>query len=80
MSERKEDENFTPTQVGALIESFRNDVAIIGEKVDSLELRVSAMDERLERVEDKVTKLDDAVRVALPDLFKRVKTLEIKAG
>ena len=77
---RKEDERFSKTEVGSLIEAFRSDVSVIAEKVDDLSSRMGRVEERLEGVETKLLGVEDAVRIALPDHERRISRLESKAG
>ncbi len=77
---RHSKDSFSPTEVGTLVEGFRHDVGIIAEKVDRLSNKVDKLDNRFSSVEARLTSVEDAVRIALPNLSRRVEKLEIKVG
>ncbi len=74
------EKTFTATEVGTLVESFRNDLSVVAEKVGELSGKVENLDERLARVESDVTVVKDAVKVAIPAIHKRLDRLEAHAG
>ena len=73
---REEDRPFSSTEVGALIESFRNDVSAIGEEVSGFGIWRVKIDSRLESIETRLTSVEDAIRVGVAPLIKRVAGLE----
>ena len=79
----KED-NFTPGQVGAIIEDLKAQFQAVVEIVAPLPERISGLEERFEKVEFRLTCVEDALRIGfretLPSLTKRVERLETKAG
>lgn len=74
------DENFTPGQVGTLLEAMDRKIDLLTEIVAPLPEKMAAVENRLEKVEFRLTCVEDAVRVALPNLNKRVEILEKKVG
>ena len=74
------EENFTPTQVGALLENMDKKIDLIAEAVAPLREDMIEVKERLTSVETRLTHVEDAVRIAIPSLTKRVERLETKSG
>ena len=73
-------DTFTVTEVGTLLESLEKKIDHIGELVVPLPSRLSAVEERLSAVEVRLTGVEDAVRIAVPDLSRRVSGIESKVG
>ena len=70
------EKSFSATEVGTLIEGFRNDMTLVSERAGTLcEDRVEVK-YRLTSLEGKVQSLGDVVRLSLP----RITRLESKAG
>ncbi len=85
--ERKNDKAFSSTEVGVLIEDLKSNFNIVAEETRGLSDRMGAVENRLVGVEEsltgverRLTHVEDAVRLAVPSLFKRVSALEAKAG
>lgn len=78
--ERSDDKHYTSTEVGALVESFRNDISVIAEGVQELTERMDHVEIRLEHIENRLIVCEDAIRISMPDLYKRVTRLETKVG
>ncbi len=74
------EENFTPSQVGALLENMDKKIDLIAETVAPLPESMERVEERLSKVEFRLTCVEDAVRITIPSLNKRVETLERKTG
>lgn len=85
------EDNFTPNQVGTilealdkkidiLIEDMRGEFRAVTEVVLPLREDMAEVKTRLGKVEFRLTCVEDAVRVAIPSLAKRVTVLEAKAG
>jgi hypothetical protein len=74
------EDKFTAREVGVLIEDLKSQFQIVAEVVAPLPERLSAVEERLGKVEVEVRSLKDVIRIAIPDLYKRVSRLETKAG
>ena len=73
------DENFTPTQVGTLLEAINKKIDLLTESAAPIPERLSEVEERLTKVETRLISVEDVVRIAIPSLSKRVARLE-KAG
>ena len=83
--------NFTPSQVGTiletldkkidiLIEDMRGEFRAVTEVVLPLREDMAEVKTRLGKVEFRLTCFGDAVQVAVPSLTRRVSALEAKAG
>ena len=72
--------NFTPSQVGTLLEAMDKKIDLLTEIGLPLPGKIDRVETRLEKVELRLTCVDDAVRVAIPSLAKRVTALETKVG
>ena len=77
---RKEDRPFSGTEIGALIESFRHDLSLVAEEVRGLGEWRGRVEEGLTGIENRLVLVEDAVRVGMPDLYKRISRLETKVG
>lgn len=75
-----EDKGFTNSQVGALIESFKNDIKAIAEDLSSVREDITVLKTDMTHVKEDLTQVKDAVRLAIPALTKRVTNLEAKVG
>ena len=71
---------YTPTEVGALIESLRSDFRLVSEGLLALRKDMDDVKERLSKLETRVQRLEDAVRVSLPSITVRLTNLEAKVG
>ena len=56
------EENFTPSQVGALLENMDKKIDFLTEIVAPLPERLEKVEERLSKVEFRLTCVEDAVR------------------
>ena len=74
------EENFTPSQVGTLLEAVDKKIDILTEIVAPMPERLEKIEERLSKVETRLTSVEDAVRVAVPGLTRRVERIESKLG
>lgn len=68
--------SFTPSQVGTLLEAMDKKIDLIMEIVSPFPARFDRMEEKLERIEVRLTAVEDVVRIAIPSLTKRVERLE----
>ena len=75
-----EEDKFTATQVGALIERLEGKFQFVLDIVVPLKNDMVEVKERLSKVETRLTGVEDAVRIAIPNLVQRVSHLESKAG
>ena len=80
LNPNKEDKNFTPNQVAALVESLRNDIKAIAEDTTSIREDMTEVKDRLSILETDVRTVKDAIQIALPSLNQRVSKLEAKIG
>ena len=76
----KPDENFSASEVGALLERIESKFDTFAEALAPIPDRMLAVEERLTAVESHFMTMEDAVKIALPELFKRVTKLENKVG
>ena len=74
------EENFTASQVAALIEDLQGQFQVVVEVISPLPDRLEKIEERLEKVEMRLTGVEDAVKIAIPSLTKRVDRFEKKIG
>ena len=73
-------EAYTPNEVVAIIERLEGKFQFVLDIVVPLPERFERVEIRLTKVEDEVRSLKDVIRVAIPDLTRRVSRLESKAG
>ncbi|OGW84897.1 MAG: hypothetical protein A3C35_06880 [Omnitrophica bacterium RIFCSPHIGHO2_02_FULL_46_11] len=73
-------DNFTAREVAVLVEDLKSEFRTVVEVVAPLPERLSAVEERLGVVETRLTSVEDVLRIALPDLSKRVSRIESKLG
>ena len=78
-------DNFTPSQVAALVESLRSEFRVLAEvivpvRIDITEMKekITVIGDRFTHVETDVRSIKDAFRIAFPDLTQRVSKLETK--
>ena len=76
---KKDDKRFTTNEVAVLVESFKNDIHTIAEDLSSVREDISTLKEGMAEVKNDLTTIKDAVKVAIPEINKRVATLEAKA-
>ena len=62
----KEEKSFTATEVGTLIESFRNDLSAVASEVGGLMEWRGTVDSRLENIESRLIACEDGLRIAIP--------------
>lgn len=77
------EDKFTAREVAALVEDLRSEFRVVSEGLVSLlPLREEMVEvkERLTKVEERLGSVEDVLRIALPDLTKRVSRLESKVG
>lgn len=78
MSYRKENKIYTATEVGTLIESFRNDISLLAENIGTIKKDVAILKEDMADVRQRFKIVEDTIRVALPQIFSRLDRVEIK--
>ncbi len=78
MSESKD--KFSATEVGTILESMNRKFDIILENVLPLRQNIAEVKAQLTNLETRFTLVEDTVRVAIPELFRRVQRLETKVG
>lgn len=71
---------YTATEVGTLLESIRSELRVLADGLKSLLEWKEQVDARLARIEERLILVEDTVRVAIPDLYRRVKRLETHCG
>ena len=76
---RKEDRPFTGTEVGAVLESLRNDISAIAEGQVALRADVDILRTDVGEIKDRLVIVEDTIRVSLPDIFRRLTHLEAKS-
>ena len=74
----KNDKTYSTTEVGTLVESFRDEIHVITERLSPLINDVSELKSDMKEVKSKLTTVEDAVKVAFPAVFKRLDRLENK--
>ncbi|MSR76759.1 MAG: hypothetical protein EXS63_00815 [Candidatus Omnitrophica bacterium] len=77
---RDEDKPFSGTHVGALIESFRNDMSIMAEQLDTVSSDVAILKEDVKELKTDMRTVKDVLRVFIPEINARITALEIKTG
>ena len=77
---RKEDRPFTGTEVGVLIESFRNDISIIAEDVSAIRIDVHILKTDVKDIKRRMITVEDVIRIAIPSINTRLSRLETKVG
>jgi hypothetical protein len=70
------EDKFSSREVAVLIEDLRSDFRSVSEVVLPLREDMAEVKERLTGVEERLTSVEDALRIAVPDLGKRVSRLE----
>ena len=75
-SYHEEDKVFSGTQVGALIESFRSEMSVMGERLGSLCEDMVIVKEDVKQLKTDMIYVKDVLRIAIPDLYSRVTALE----
>ena len=75
-----EEKYYTPTEVGTLIESFRDDLSLIAERVGTLSDDVAILKEDVKDIKVRLITVEDTIRIAIPDIYSRVKRLEVKVS
>ena len=70
------EDNFTPSQMGALLEAMDKKIELIAEAVSPIPEKLEKIEDRLGNVGVRLTAVEDAVRVAIPFLVKRVDRIE----
>ena len=78
MAEPKKD--FSPTEVGSLVESFRHEIRLIAEKVDAVQEDVISLKNDMAEVKTDLAAVKDAIRITVPSHEKRIGKLESKVG
>ena len=80
LSMRNEDEPFTSTEVGALIESFRNDVSIIAERLIRVEEKVDVLQVDVNELKTDMRTVRDVLRIEIPSIHSRLTSLEARTA
>ncbi len=75
---RKEDRPFTGTEVGALIESFRSELRVIAEHLDTVCEDVGILKVDVRDIKNRLIVVEDTIRIALPSIYSRICVLEAK--
>ena len=75
----KEKDTFTAREVAAFLEDMRGEFRSVSEVVLPLREDMAEVKDRLTRVEERLIGVEDIVRLAIPDLNRKVPRLETKA-
>ena len=71
---------FTAGHVAAMIESFDGKVSAMAESVEAIREDVNVLKTDVAELKSDMVFVKDAIKVAIPDLAKRVSRLETKVG
>ena len=74
----KKRDSYTVTEVGTLIKAFETKISVIAEGVAGLLSWKEVVNTRLESIDNRLMLVEDVVKVAIPDIYRRVKHLEAK--
>ena len=77
---RKDDRPFTGTEVGALIESFRGDISVIGERVGTLCEDTAILKQDVSEIKTRLVTVEDVIRISIPEIYSRLSRLEARAA
>lgn len=83
MSKRPENKFFSNTEVAAIIESFRTDFSIFGERLSGVCEDVSILKEMkqdLDELKMDVKVIKDVLRIEIPSIKSRLTSLEAKSA
>ena len=75
---RKEDKPFSGTEVGALIESLRNDIALVAEGQGAMREDIAVLKSDVKELKADMRVVKDILRVEIPKNNSRLSTLEAK--
>ena len=67
---------FTARQVTTLVESFRNDISVIAEKVDIISTQMIEVKTDIKEIKSDLIIIKDVIRIEIPSLKNRVIKLE----
>jgi hypothetical protein len=77
-SPREEDKPFSGTEVGALIESFRGDISIMAECLDTVAMDVTVLKNDVKDLKADMAVVKDVIRITIPQINSRLSALEMK--
>ena len=77
---RKKDEPYSVTEVGTLIESFQSQLSVFGERLGSACEDIAVLKEDVGEIKTRLVTVEDVIRISLPDIYRRITTLEVKVG
>lgn len=80
MPSNKPNKTFTVTEVGTLVESFRNDISVIAEDLRSVKEDVNILKSDVHELKLDMKVVKDVIRIEIPFLKERVTRLEVKTG
>ena len=80
MSQPRKEGSFSVTEVGTLIESFRSELSVIGERVGGLCEDAEMLKTDVREIKDRLVVVEDTIRVSIPDIYRRVTALGAKGG
>lgn len=80
MTQHPEDDVFTGTQVGAVLESLRHDMFLMAERLDTVCEDITVMKADIRELKTDMTTVKDVIRLTIPDIASRLTRLETKAG
>lgn len=72
--------NFTPNEVMAMFKTLRNDISVIAEGQTGLREDVETMKVDIKELKTDMTTVKEALRVSIPDIYRRVSRLESKVS
>ena len=71
-------DSYSATEVGPLIESFRNDISVIAEGQVALQNGIDILKTDIREIKDRLILVEDTIRISLPDIYSRVNRLKTK--
>lgn len=70
---------FTATEARALYESLTNQIALIAEPLNTICEDVAILKTDVSEIKTRLVTVEDAVRISIPDIYKRISALEARA-
>ena len=75
---KKEKDSYSVTEVGTLIESFRSDISIMAEQLNTVCEDISILKQDVGEIKNRLMTVEDVIRISLPDVYRRLNRLETK--
>lgn len=74
------DKTYTSTEVGTLVESFRNEIRVIAERIVPMSEDMAVLKEEMKEVKADIRVIKDVIRIEIPSLKNRVSKIETHIG